>query len=260
MRTRSLAAVVLLLASSSTLFMTGCSGKPENSPGIRKKFAEYDKSQKSVEEMSVTVASLSEEVKRLSNENSELRALMPEVDGQNAVSKLTTMEERLTKLEGGAIPVQTASVAPVATTDQAAAPVPAPVAAEGSKALEDQPLAGSVQQAATEKAAPVTAPEKQDAPAAPKEVKQAKETKKSASSEKKMVASSFKDKTATSKPAVIKTSSSAKGKYHEIAAGETADSIAAKYNISRDELMKMNGMPAGAKLAKGQRLFVPAPR
>lgn len=237
MRTRSFAIAVLMLGAASTMFMAGCSGKPENSPAIRKKFTEYDKTQKTVEELSATVASLSEEVKRVSNENSELRLMMPEA--QNS----------LTKVDATAAPVQTANAAAPATTDALA-----------TAPLEEQPLAGSpppVAAAATENsAAPAPAPAKAEAP---KEVKQAKETKKD--SEKKVVASSFKEKTTKTKPTVVKTSSAApstRGKFHDIAPGETVDSIAAKYNISKEALMKANGMPAGAKISRAQRLFIPA--
>ncbi|MEO8376499.1 MAG: hypothetical protein ABI579_02425, partial [Candidatus Sumerlaeota bacterium] len=106
MRTRSLVAAVLMLGAASTMFMTGCSGKPENSPAIRKKFAEYDKTQKTVDEMSATVASLSEEVKRLSNENSELRMALP--DGGKGLASLMTQEVTTT-----AGPAETSSVEPV---------------------------------------------------------------------------------------------------------------------------------------------------
>ncbi|MCC7390832.1 LysM peptidoglycan-binding domain-containing protein [Candidatus Sumerlaeota bacterium] len=240
MRTRSFAIAVLMLGAASTMFMAGCSGKPENSPAIRKKFTEYDKTQKTVEELSATVASLSEEVKRVSNENSELRLMMPEA--QNS----------LTKVDAAAAPVQTANAAAPATTDALA-----------TAPLEEQPLAGSpppVAAAATENsAAPAPAPAPAKAAEAPKEVKQAKETKKD--SEKKVVASSFKEKTTKAKPTVVKTSSAApstRGKFHDIAPGETVDSIAAKYNISKEALMKANGMPAGAKISRAQRLFIPA--
>ncbi len=265
MRTRPLI-VALLVGTTSVVFLAGCSGKPENAPAIRKKFAEYDKAAKTVDELNATVASLTDEVKRLSNENSELRTFLPEVDGQSAVSKLTALEGRLSKLESGSATVASA------TTTTAPAPGFGPEATVASttttanpdKALEEAPLAGSAPAAAataTNTTAPAAA-----APAAPEAPKTAtKEAKKA--TEQKAVASSFKDKTGPKKEVAakssnskieVKSASATRGSFHTIAAGETADAIAAQYKISKEALLKANGIPAGVRLPQGQRLYIPA--
>ncbi len=90
----------ILMTVGSVIALTGCSGKPENSPVIRKKFAEYDKVAEANTALSADVTRLNEEVARLTQENSELRALLPSVDGQSVVTKLSTLEARLAKVEG----------------------------------------------------------------------------------------------------------------------------------------------------------------
>ncbi|WP_411957949.1 peptidoglycan DD-metalloendopeptidase family protein [Paracoccus homiensis] len=46
-------------------------------------------------------------------------------------------------------------------------------------------------------------------------------------------------------------------KQHQVASGETAWSIARKYDVSVDDLAKWNGLPANMSLRVGQRLLIP---
>lgn len=233
MRTRQLL-VALVLATGSAALLAGCSGKPENSPAIRKKFAEIDKMAESVDKISTDVAMISEDVKRLSQENSEIRAFVPSIDATKTAAKQDLKVDAL-------------AAAPTAGDPSGATP---------ENSLEDAPLAGSAKNPDAGKPAEAVAP-------APEK---AKETKKSTTTAKepKAVASDFKSKTTpgaahapvTTTAAKAKTVSSPGG-YHQIVSGETADTIAAKYNISTADLLKANQVPPGATLRVGQQVFVP---
>lgn len=59
-------------------------------------------------------------------------------------------------------------------------------------------------------------------------------------------------------PAAKKAASSApSGFYHEIGANDTVSSLAAKYNVSTDAIVKANQLPANFRLRIGQALFIP---
>jgi LysM repeat protein len=245
----------LVIGGSTLALLAGCSGKPENSPVVRKKFAEVEENTKTVQQLSSDVAILNEQVRRLVEENSELRAFLPDVDGQSAVSKLSTMEGRIKQLESmaadGVLTKMTTS------SDMASAPAasaPSVTTGQVAKAmdLESAPLASDKPVVALQQQ--VT---KQEAP--------------------KPVANSFKEKTAAKPapaPAPVKTekaktetkaaastassSTRSRGSYHVIESNETVAQIATKYGMTADEILKANRIPAGARLAKGQRLFIPA--
>jgi LysM repeat protein len=48
-----------------------------------------------------------------------------------------------------------------------------------------------------------------------------------------------------------------KGFYHEVKAGETLDSLAIKYGLSKSKIAEENRLPSSAKLIPGQRIFIP---
>lgn len=53
---------------------------------------------------------------------------------------------------------------------------------------------------------------------------------------------------------VVKMETSGDTRYHKVASGETLESIAEKYDMSVDELCRLNGIKRGRKVVKGQLL------
>lgn len=47
------------------------------------------------------------------------------------------------------------------------------------------------------------------------------------------------------------------GKYHQVAAGETLEKIAARYQIPAASILRANGLPNGAKVMPGQEIYIP---
>lgn len=255
-------AVALVALGGASLFLGACSGKPENSPAIRKKFAEYDQMKQNHEQVVADLQVMTEEVRRLSQENSEIRTLLPSVDGQSAVNKLASLESRLNKIEGiaatGVIGTAQATTSRTttasATSNDFAMGPPA-----GPANLESAPLAGST--GARAAAAPVAAAQQEARSSsaadfkqmtAPKRAETAKpEPKKAEIKEAASAPAAPAARPAASRPAATR------GTYHTIQAGETIQTIATRYNTTPEKLLSANGLPAGIRLAKGQRLFVP---
>jgi LysM repeat protein len=247
-----------LAIAASVLVFAACTGKPENSPVLRKKLAELDKLTENSELLAADVKRLNGEIERLTTENSELRALVPGGDLSAASQKLSTIEARLNKIEGIAADKVLAAATPATKISAATETASTTQVASSSTTtiLEEAPLATStlpsvlpVNSAAAGTA--TTASKKADKPvvAAQQEAKStvAKTEKKveKKSAEKKPVEKKSADKKAT------------RGAYHTIAVGETIDAVATKYGVKADDIRRANGLPAGARLAAGQRLFVP---
>ena len=239
----------LVVASASVLALSGCSSKPENSPAIRTRFAQIDSLQDTLDQQSKEIAFLNEQVRRLGEENSELRSIVPGLDG-SSIGNLSSMEERLSKLEtitaDGALTSVMASanrVAPSTTTTAAAPATSTNNSSKKTVALDQASLATTTVAAAQQQTTPKPVTNKSTSPA-PKTFKE------------------MTKKESVSKPAPKATKTAAaptnRGSYHVIQAGESVDSIAKQYKISADDLLKANRLPKGIRLGRGQRLFVPA--
>jgi LysM repeat protein len=240
-----------MITGGAVVALTGCSGKPENSPVIRKKFAEYDKVAEANTTLTADVTRLNEEVTRLSQENSELRALVPSIDGESVITKLSTLEARLSKVEG--VSGDRALARATSTTSSSAAP--ASTTTPAAPTLDTAPLAVAPAPAATEGASVVAVQQQSTSsrPAGFKELtnpvakKSTQVTKVSSTPEKKKVET----KSAPAAPAARR------GAYHTFAAGETIDQVAAKYGTTAAAILQANRLPAGARIGTGQRLYVP---
>jgi LysM repeat protein len=57
---------------------------------------------------------------------------------------------------------------------------------------------------------------------------------------------------------LAKKVSTTEKKYHVVQKGETLYKIAKKYNISVDELRKLNGLPEGKPIKLGQKILIPS--
>ncbi|CAN5273497.1 hypothetical protein BH09SUM1_BH09SUM1_05430 [soil metagenome] len=246
MRTRPLV-LSLLLTTSSAFLLAGCSGKPENSPAIRQKFAAFDQSQKNVEQIALDVQSLKDQVAQLSQENSELRALTANTTPAAGKSKAasTDVQASAAKHAGAEMTSpETAALAPKSTDLEQAGLAGVVPATEQPKKTE------------AKKAATATTP-------GAKTVLAQQQTTKPAAT----ASNSFKSMTSgakTTKPAAKEVATAAvKGttpkatSYHTIAAGDSIASISTKYGVSSDAIVKANHIPTGARLALGQKLYIP---
>ncbi len=251
-RLRSFLAASLLSAGSLGL-LVGCTGKPENSPVIRKKFAEVDAMKESFEAIQVDIQNINQLIEQLSRENSELRAFMPDVDGMPALEKLDTIEARLVKLEeiaSDSVMAQAASPRPRPSSapPQEVASAPAPQGSSSSSSAESPRLATS-QAAAQQQATPPVVAE-QRRPAANNSFREM--TNRTAAERPAPAAAG------SSSPRPAAAPSAPRGRYHTIVAGENLQAIATQHGVSVDAILNANSLPRGARLARGQRLYIPA--
>lgn len=244
-----------LLAVVAVLAFAGCTGKPENSPYIRNKFAEFDDTKKNAERMNQELAAISGDLKVISDQITELRALAPDSTGTSEViQRLNNLEKRIADMDGKS--------APVLQTKNAPAP------AGGSTNPDSATVsvvagAADVPTVVTDLAAPAGVDTVAPPPAASTEVAKATETKKvepkkveSKKVETKKGGEAMKPGAKKTDTKVVQTKGSA-GKYYTVQAGDTVQSIAKAHGVSVDVLLKENRIPAGARVPKGQRLYIP---
>jgi LysM repeat protein len=263
---RALYAPVLAIVAFG---LVACSGKPENSPVIRKKFAEVDAMK---EELSTAIAELrtaTGQMNALREQVSELRAFAPDGEGASAiVSRIEAIENRLTALtttatqqrtvaagSTGTAPATTTSgntaasgssfggLATPATTTAAAAPATSAPATSGTSTAASTPgnsfrdMTNPNRPAATSPATSTQAPRTQTAAARP-------------ATPPAQAGTGATAPTTQSQPAN-------RGRYYTIETGDTLEKIARDNNVSVDALREANRLPAGARPLKGQRLFIP---
>ncbi len=230
-----LAGFTSLAAVSLTL--TGCSAKPENSPVIRKKFAEVDEIKTNQDETNKLLRTLVGDITVLKDQVSNLRALSPDASGEiEVISRLEEIEQRLNSMEKGNTIVASATVPTSMKQDKT------PTLAEALQAAKEEPKTTTFNNLA------VPETKKTEAP---------KTTKTETKSAPKTVASTTTTK--SSAPAAPKTVSSApRGFYYTLQPGDTLEKLATDNGISVSELAKANRLPSGARPLKGQRLFIPA--
>ncbi len=256
---RTLYAPVLAMVAFA---LVACSGKPENSPVIRKKFAELDAMK---EEFSIAVAELraaTGEMTVLRGQVSELRAMAPDGTGASAVlARIEAIENRLTALTTTASQQRTVAAGGTGDSSTTAAPASTVAASSGVApsfgGLATPPAAAPptgtgdsfrrmTNPAASTPASTTTPTTTTPRPAAPR-TETASVTRPTAPA-------------ATGTGASTPTSAASRGRYHTIETGDTLEKLAKDNNISVDTLREANRLPAGARPLKGQRLFIPPAR
>ncbi len=262
--------LALAIGGTGAAALSGCSGRPENSPAIRKKFAEVDQMQQKVEEMTRDMQTMADHVRRLNEENSELRAFLPDVDGESAGAVLTSLTERVEQLESG---IASAGTTRQTSRDSDSAEPPARSAPE-EQDLEDAPLAGSEDRAVAD-ARSSSQQQRSSSPAdtfreQTNTIAAQREQSRQQPSQQQQQQSAPRSPGAALEPSrsssassgsgsgqQSQTGSSGRGQYHTIEAGETLQSIAERFNVSQSDLLRANRLPQGARVARGQRLYIP---
>lgn len=264
--------VVSTLVCSMALGIVACSGKPENSPVIRKKFAEMDAVQAEVAEATKTLKAIAGDMTMLKDQMSDIRALSPDPTGTiQAVKRLEELERRLANLDGAAVSSAAMAAAPITTTEAPAAAPTTPAA--GTETAAATAVVADPNTALVAKAAEVDAPRlssadslktmtnptvKEAAKAEPKPA--AKEATKVEAKPATVQASAKKPadaKAAVAPKPATKTATAPRGKYHKVVAGDTLEKIAKSNNTSVDSIRSANKLPAGARPLLGQQLFIP---
>lgn len=254
--------LALALGGVGTLALTSCSGRPENSPAVRKKFAEVDQMQNQVEEMVADLRIMTDQVRRLTEENSELRAFLPDVDGESAVAKLTSLDERLQRLEaGGVARTGNAGAATSENATQTSNESAPRNTAPRQDDLDEAPLATNQPDRAVASSSGSGAA-RQPGSSAPadnfRNMTNQIASQREAPAPRQQQASGQTTQQAAPAPQRQQAAPSAsRGRYHTIEQGETIQSIAERYNTTPDALLQANRLPQGARLARGQRLYVP---
>lgn len=100
MSARLFPVAALILATTIAVPMAGCSSKPENSPVIRKKFAEVDDLKQDIQETNKMIRTLAGDITIMKDEMSNLRAMAPDANGGvELMSRLEKIEKRLSEIE-----------------------------------------------------------------------------------------------------------------------------------------------------------------
>lgn len=224
----------LALAGALVISLTGCSGKPENSPVVQKKFAEIDEMKETVEDNAQILRTLTGELTIIKDDLAGLRAADPNSQaGQELMSRIDDLELRLGAVGNGTETkiadlyndkTPTANLQGLATTRTLAE---ATAEKKTSPPTRTSPSNDRIFPEGTElrEKRTTTPPKTTAAPAAPKP--------------------------AAPKPAATR------GRYYTLQSGESLESVAQQNNITVAELMKQNRLPSGATLLKGQRIYIP---
>ncbi len=239
---RARAFVLAPVTVVTAMAFMACTAKPENSPVIRKKFAEVDTMNQKVSEMRTTLDSVSADLRILNEQIAEVRALNPDTaNGTDIVKRIEALESRMTT---GAQPTLATNPAPGASTKPN-------TTANGPTSL-----------ASSTTAEPSTLNAKLAVPAEPAVKKVSNDIVAAAPSKEKAAPAK-----ATTKPAekpakasadsVKKAVTKAAGRYYRVQPGDTVETIAAKNGISVDSIRKANKLPAGSKVPAGQNLYLP---
>ena len=235
---RSLSLVLALAVAVATIGLTACSPKPENSPVIRKKFAEVEEMKDDMEEIAKNLRRISGDLTVMKDEISNLRALAPDGSGgSELVRRLEALESRI---DSGAASNRTvASTSNSSSSDSIAGAItraertPPPRAGASSDDSGAPRLALPAQSESQEKETEAPQPKRTVAQAPPRELTQPKP-----------------------KPQPKRTVP--RGKYHTMSSSDSLEALAQKNGISVAELRQANRLPAGARVPTGQRIFIPA--
>lgn len=251
--------ILSAVVCSMAVGIVACSSKPENSPVIRKKFAEMDAVQTEVAEATKTLKAIAGDMTVLKDQMSEIRALSPDPSGTiQAVKRLEDLERRLAALDGAAVSaaaMASVPVTPTSATSPEAAPAPTTTAAAGPITPAADAPAALVAKAAESEARPSSADSLRTftpAAAAPKETVKVEPKPAAVSTSAKKPA----EPKAATKPAA-KASTAPRGKYHKVQAGDTIEKIAKDYNTTVESIRSANKLPAGARPLLNQQLYIP---
>ncbi len=157
-RLPTLVRIVPVLAVAAGL--AACSAKPENSPVIRKKFAEVDEIKEQLDESSKLLRNVAGEITILRDEVSNLRALAPGENGAiEVVSRLEAIEQRLDSFESKPARVVASAVQPAsnAPTTREFSGLATGAAATAAPTAEKKPDVAAAKPAGKPVAKPVAA-------------------------------------------------------------------------------------------------------
>ncbi len=216
-RLPTLVRIVPVIAVAAGL--AACSAKPENSPVIRKKFAEVDEIKDQLDESSKLLRNVAGEITLLRDEVSNLRALTPGEDGAiEVVSRLDKLEQRLDRMNSKPDRLMAQAIEPARNSGSSQS-------FQGLATGASENAKPKTEEKKTVQAKPAPEPEKAKPVAKP----------------------------VAKTPKVSKTP----GKYYTLKAGDSLQSIAKSNGISVKELAQANRLPAGARPLKGQRIYIP---
>lgn len=230
LRSRRVWGLGLLSLIPSLLICSGCSGRPENSPVVRKKFQELAEVQTQMGDVAIQVKQMAAEMAAVRTDMVAVKALN---GGGEAVAKIDQIDSRISSIEQEITKMREALTADAKSRQ---------VASSGTRPNVAEPTSESRPTGATSGAS-ASAPSRVESRAS---VASAPKTSASASSS---VPVRQVTNTATSKP---------RGTYYTIQAGDTPENIASKHGVGLEQLLQANRLPKDATIFPGQKLYVPA--
>jgi len=261
-RSRALYAPMLGIAAFG---LVACSGKPENSPVIRKKFAEVDAMKEDLSSAVADLRAATGEITLLREQVSELRAFAPDGEGSTAViSRIDAIENRLAALTSSQSQART-----VAQSSEGSSSSSAPSGSgSGSSGSASSSFGGLATPATgSSSAATSTSADSFRRLTNPTTGTTSGSSSTPARSETAAAAPRTTTPAQTGTGASVPStqgqanrSQANRGRYHTIETGDTLEKLARDNNISVEALREANRLPAGARPLRGQRLFIPPAR
>lgn len=228
LRSRRVWGLGLLSLIPSLLICSGCSGRPENSPVVRKKFQELAEVQTQMGDVAIQVKQMAAEMAAVRTDMVAVKALN---GGGEAVAKIDQIDSRISSIEQEITKMREALTADAKSRQVASSATRSSVA---EPSTESKPSSSAA-------SAPASAPSRTESRPS---VASVSRPSASSSVPARQVAN-----TARPKP---------RGTYYTIQNGDTPENIASKHGVALDQLLQANRLPKDATIFPGQKLYVPA--
>jgi LysM repeat protein len=239
----------VLPALAAAVALTACTAKPENSPVIRKKFAEMDEMKEQLAESTATMRQLNSSIRIIEDELSNLRALSPGAEGASeVVSRLEALERQISTIGENTVAVASSGSSTRSSSTQTAS-------ANTSSGSTDR-SAEEIRASRRFNGLATPARAEAETAEATEPVRSRTESQVAAASTSSGSTRSAAASTSNAAPA-RQASPASRGRYHTLQSGDTLEKLAASNNITVSELRSANRLPAGARPLTGQRIFIP---
>lgn len=263
---RRLFKTTALILSSSALItgLTGCSANPENAPAIQKKFTQVDDMQDNLEQNNQLLRTITSDLAILKDQLSNMRAMDPNSEaGQDLLSRLEMIESQVGNIDADSERM----ISQLASGN--------PTSGSNNSSYNGLAVPNTQESAPAQNSTPSTPPRNSgmDRLFPPDHLNTRSRTQNNTSSSNSSSAGTTSSNTnssssaSTPAPSTTSTSSSSsssastssasRGRYYTLKSGETLETVAQSNGITVEKLRQENRIPNGARVLKGQRIYIP---
>jgi len=264
---RRLFKTTALILSSSALItgLTGCSANPENAPAIQKKFTQVDDMQDNLEQNNQLLRTITSDLAILKDQLSNMRAMDPNSEaGQELLSRLEMIESQVGNIDAESERM----ISQLASGN--------PTSGSSNSSFNGLAVPNTQQSAPAQSSTPST-PQRNtgmDRLFPPDHLDNRSRNSNTSSSNSSSAGSTSSSSNSSSSPstpastttstsnssssaASTSSSSASRGFYYTLKSGETLETVAEANGITIEKLRQENRIPNGARVLKGQRIYVP---